>query len=573
MKINQICSSCKSVYSVADSVYKALSAADRVSCPCCGHANTKQNPLNEHGSQSIHPAKAWTSSGVANSPNMSAARSFSRTMPQITKPSGHVSLDALKQKISSAGRCFILGTAPGIYAYDLSRLAENKWPVIGMNDAFRLHGQLDALVMADYRFIMQSMEKLVEWQKKNFGHIFWMRTTKHQGKELAWREIGGAHGLVFDVEASKEYERRLAVFPGFVTYFERVAEGIVKDLESPMRLNFHDSVVFSAINLAFLCGAKEVFLLGVELEDNVHADELDKDESVKRFPKGCKIIREIGEWSKELSMHDCRIYTCKGSGKLANEIPNMEYSVAVNLEFSAHLEALTRRVKEQRKVFLLGAGSTLNDLPLHKLCGWPVIGTNTAFLKYPLMDALVFGDPGFMEKYLGNVQAWQQSRTEKPLLFWHKDDERQADFCRVVKWEHANVNPIFDNTMTAVPRLSIRHSIITPAINLAYFLGAKEIYLCGVELNSDAHFWDPDEDVAKDWGVAVGHFPGGQAIADFIRQQHDFLKQRDVLLTNCSPGSLLSNMIPFADLEDAADPRGLNPNPAFGGQKKGRAKK
>jgi len=571
MKIAQICSSCQAIYEIADSVYKQMIDSDRIVCPCCGHSNLRQTALLKHGSQTVHTAKIYTVLGGKQEPMLNT-RNFSRLRTAILSPQTRnvQPLENLQKKIAQMGRVFLLGTAPSLIHYDLDRLALDGWPTIGVNVSYKIAPWIDALVMADFVFICNNLQKIKEWQDKWRGkYLFWMRDTVRHGKELLWKE-DSIHGrcieketgcLIFNQPTELRYSN--------VVYYDR-RQTIVHDLLSPLELNFQDSVIFSAINLAYVLGAKEICLLGVEAERDNHFENTDIATD-KKFPKGNKIIAALGSWKKALESKGCELYTCREEGKLSRVIKYRKFENLVNLEYPAHIERLRHKIQNKKKCFVFGAGASLNDLPLQKLIGWPAIGTNSSFYLYGMLDALIFGDIGFIDRNRDGMFAWQNEREEKPILFWaahHFNDEERARFCRVVTWEHAPSSPIWENSPGGVPKFSLKRSIVTSAINCAFWLGAREIFLLGVDLNNDAHFWDPDEKVAEEWGKPVGKFPGGAVIADFVVQQAAWLKDRGVLLATCSKGGLLDGKVKYVSLNEAANCKDLNPNAGFGGQKK-----
>ena len=204
-------------------------------------------------------------------------------------------------------------------------------------------------------------------------------------------------------------------------YFEQ--SKIIEALSIPLRLFYRYSVVFPAINLAFVMGAKEVYLIGVEMDDNLHWDGAG---NYKNFPHADGIFSIFERQRREYAESGMDIYTCRHRGKLAKTIKTAEYEQVVSQSMPLFVTRLRDRIKKCGKVFLLGAAPSLNDVPLQNLCGWPVIGVNTAFQKYPLLDAIMFGDPGIVKNYSDILKAWQDFRAEPPIFFWFDEYAREG---------------------------------------------------------------------------------------------------------------------------------------------------
>lgn len=554
MRIEQCCASCKSEYSVSDSQYRELI---QVRCPVCGHPNVKQ-PRRKPRSLTVHSAHHVITHSSRIAPSVGGGTSLRRGGSAPEMLHGPQPLEKLRRKIADSGRCFVLGTGPSLNHYNLEDITGGRWPSIGVNDAYRKFPYLDALVFGDYDWIRDNMARVQRWQHDYPGrHLFWMAETKKKKTRLRWVRNNRNHGHCIDYETNDLVcDISQPLEKSSVYYYEKAPQRVIHDFSLPLTLNFQDSIIFSAINLAYLLGAKEIYLLGVEAERNNHFWDPGNEH---RFPKSRQIITKLKEQSDEYAAHGTRLYTCRNTGELAKVLSTATYEDVVGNFTVPHLERLSERIKRAGRCFVLGAGDSLNTVPLQTLCGWPVLGVNTAWLRYPLMDGLIFGDPGFIGQYRQTIAEWQRSREEKPIIFWHGESERK-DLVRVVAWEHAaNGQVLADNPLLChYPKLAIKRSIITPAINLAYWLGAKQIYLLGVDLSNNKHFWDPSETVAKYLSQPTGAFPGARDIVEFIGRMKDKLKERGVFLGKSTPGGLLDEVMDYIPLGEAANPRLLN---------------
>lgn len=90
------------------------------------------------------------------------------------------------------------------------------------------------------------------------------------------------------------------------------------------------------------------------------------------------------------------------------------------------------------------------------------------------------------------------------------------------------------------------------AINLAYIMGAKEIALIGIDLDTVLHFYSYKKQFAdrqfykerhelmmRKYAHWKGKYPGGNRILDRLRPVARFLESKGVKMWNCSPNSLL----------------------------------
>lgn len=548
MRIPQICTSCSSVYDIAASTYNSLSKTDAAYCPVCGHPNIKQKPAKKHRSATIHSLKLLKQGEKTKKQLPAAPVPYGqKTSKMRLKQLSHSPqpLEAFRQRISEVGRVFIIGDRC-LNRYDIFKLNSTMWPTIGIGDAFRLYPDLDAVILTENKHIKRNLEKLSEWQA--IGHsryIFWRR---ENGEGCLWRSQKDMHGLFIEKTTGAFVEKKIYPMSNAnVVYFDN-AEYFNLDITIPMQIVAKDGPVFSAIHLALQLGAKEIILVGVDIGTEIKQNN-----------------EKIKHCSSVLSSANCRLISCEE----AFPLPSGAFERLAKASPPFFLQCLREKIQYTGKCFLLGAGASLNVGDLHRLVGYPVIGCNSAFFRYPLMDALIFGDEGFKRKQGGDVRLWQRRRTEKPILFWHEAPENLEGFSKIVNWRHSSINPICEQPhYVETLELSIKRSIITPAINLAYWLGAREIYLLGVDLDNLLHFWDMDGKVAEDYGHNLNRFPGGRQIADFIVWQAEALKTRDVQLSTCYNGGLLQGKLPYVPLSEAANPHNLNNNPCFGGKKK-----
>ena len=525
MEIKQVCASCSGVYFISGDEHNKMGAKDRVYCSACGHPNKKQSPLATKNPARRATIFSWTQS----------------SMPMIQEDNWRftekkrLTTEELRQLTTTAGRVFVIGDHRSLNRYDLG-LIRGNYPVIGIQNAYKYY-PVNAVVIGEKEYIKENLLGFERWQNdRNSLCVFWMR---HEEK-LHWRSNNRKHGYCVDDDGKVIFNKTVGLKNCNVQYFNPV-DDIQPDLKVPVKLKYNGDLTISAINLAYQLGAREIVLLGMD-------------------PKKAKDIEKIRD---ELDQFGCKVI----SGTKLGNITETCFEEAAANDIPYYLQKLKERIQYTGRCFLMGAGPSLNKLNLGSLVGWPVISANTGFMRYPLADALIFGDAGFIQNQLVDVVKWQKSREEKPLIFFY-DTDHHPKLCRVVKWLHASENPVSSGPFRQPLQLSIKRSIITPAIDLAYQLCAKEIYLLGVDLDNDAHFWDEEEEVALQWGKPVGRFPGGREIADFLEWQYKALQARNIKLATCYDGGLLKGKVPYVSIEEATDPHKLNQNPCFGGQKK-----
>ncbi len=547
MRINQRCSGCQSIYSVGAQQYATLKMAY---CPACGHPNPKHPACSEKANRKA--AAVIDASGISKIVSSSSASTRNRAGYKGPDHKEAQPLEKLRRAIEEKGKVFILGDGPEVQEQDLQLLRESEIPVIGVRNSYRQFRHLDALLLTDYEETVDNLPEIEKWTDGKKGRfIFWQRTMvgessdpdrvrgignslrgvgaiEEEEQRYTWKTRAGVHGISVDLEGEAKCERRLNFKYANVQYFDP-QESFVKDLEVPLRLSGEDAVD-SAINLAYLFGAREIILLGIE--EGPHFWEGQEGYQVRTCTPGEKNY--------------------------------LQFESAISTEVPIYLERLYRKIAMTGKVFILGTAPSLDQLPLQKIFGFPVIGTNAAFQKFPHLDALCFGDSYFADKWHDRLKIWQELREEKPVLFW-QNYGGGSDLYRVFAYTKGQPNrPIYENIPGRInPIFALKHSIITAAINCAYYLGAKEIYLLGVEFGP-GHFYDPDGQIYKDLGKVHDRFPHVEKIVPFIARQKEDLAEKGVTLATCWGGdSAIKDILPFVGLEEAADGRYLTQ--LFGG--------
>lgn len=493
MKVGQQCAGCQSRYSLSQVQYVDLRLAY---CPACGHPNAKRPviPAKNYRVAKVIVGSQGARTNFAGSQvstrNRAGVREVYQDRPQP--------LEKLRWKIEDKARVFILGDDPSLLNYDLSYLKEYNFPTLGLGGSFRRF-------LADAFFFREN----ISWINHNSKRLMALGRSR---KELYF----------FYPKLSNEkipFERA-----GNFQQYTPNSE-MIWDLEIPLSLQAGS--VLPAINLAYLFGALEIFLLGVEEDEEIFqvVDTLD----------GL-----------------CRIASCWEGTKA----PYQQYEGVCGEGVPAYLSKLFNKIQKTGKCFLLGTGPSLQVSDLSRLFGFPVFGTNSAFQKFPFLDALIFGDTYFIEKYQNELEAWQAMREEKPVIFWQNyggGGSLQRIF-RYNKGQPSRV--IYESPLFVNPFFSLKHSVITCAINCAYWLGAREIYLLGVEI-SGGHFFDEDGKIFDSLGKVHDHFPHAGKVADHLQKQQEYLADKGVALATCYQGGVLEGKIPFIPLEEAADSRFL----------------
>lgn len=539
MKINQRCSSCTSIYGVTAQQYRTLK---RAWCPACGHPNAK-HPESMERSGRMATCVADGSQQVQKSVEIGRTRNRAGLTGEDS--TGPMPLEILRQRIEEKGKCFIIGDNAPINV-DTQMILEARIPCIGIGDAWRHFDRIDALILSDYEYTKENINELDKWQLEIRGrYIFWQREmeSRIEGREpmsqefeiFKWISQAKQHGIAIDSGGKKDCDLRLQFKKSNVQYFDTSSE-FVRDLEIPLRLKSQNPLE-SAINLAYLLGAKEVILLGVDII-------------------GDELLEELVE-SKEDNEKLIDVKTTQEA--LRRENFYIQFEKAVCTEFPIWIQRLAKKVEKTGKIFIIGTAPSIDELPLQRLFGFPTLGCNAAFQKFPFLDGLCFGDVYFVEHWGRQLIDWQGLREEKPILFWQDYGGQSKKLQRIFGYIKGQPSTtIHENLAGRIqPIFSLKHSIMTVAINCAYWLGAREIYLLGTEFGA-GHFYDPDSQIYKDLGKVYTHFPHVDKIIPFIKQQHDYLENKGILLATCWGGECaLKGVIPYVSLEEAADGRYL----------------
>lgn len=359
-------------------------------------------------------------------------------------------------------------------------------------------------------------------------------------------------------------------------------------------------VSITAFNLAYLFGAKEIALLGVDLNGTDHFYTGHE----KRFD--CRFVREFAAlWKKAYSPafypHSHHRFShwneiakqLEGHVKVWNCSPNSALDCFEKIELSELLKKRHKRKKvypktaekiqawrdkiteittkvhfpktkfspvatkklnrheindrhKGRQIFIYGNGPSLllAEKYANKLANEISIGVNSSYLLLP-STYLLFSDH-HLWKYCASELLTLDSvifSEKKQGLTW---------FNQFKKYQPTEMLKIDGEILSPDWGMGLYKGISSTiaSINLAYLFGAKEIALLGVDLNSPDHFYTNDERFKNDrivkfrhkwWGQydSLPHYPKiDERLADW-RAVAKHLKKRNVKFWNCSPDSLL----------------------------------
>lgn len=183
-------------------------------------------------------------------------------------------------------------------------------------------------------------------------------------------------------------------------------------------------------------------------------------------------------------------------------------------------------------IFILGGGPSIKNLDLTKIQGkWPIIGCNMAFLDYPWIDVMYFGDC--------KVHMWISGQDNGKYTEQFDAFQGLKVSCCPDTREDPRIHALFRHLKGIIrERRSIGWNLNTggSAINLAYHFGARRIVLLGFDMkqiNNRQNFHDynlekdkhPDENYKK-------------FIRYFERIAKD-AKELELEVINATPGSAL----------------------------------
>ena len=229
------------------------------------------------------------------------------------------------------------------------------------------------------------------------------------------------------------------------------------------------------------------------------------------------------------------------------------------------LAALRDRHRGER-LFILGNGPSLRDVHLDRLAGRPCIGVNGLFLAFPdtafrptyylVEDHLVAEDRAGALNALsaGITRLWPMNLAycldDGPEVVWFDHRPRPGFPDR------------FDVSLDALARTYAGGTVVFTALQLAVFLGAREIVLLGVDLaytlpddvrrqegegrapgvldmaSDDPNHFHPDYfGKGKRW-----HDPNPETMAEALATARDVLAAMGVRLINATPGGRMELM-------------------------------
>lgn len=193
------------------------------------------------------------------------------------------------------------------------------------------------------------------------------------------------------------------------------------------------------------------------------------------------------------------------------------------------------RIWYASRCFILGGGPSLRDFDFERLRGERVIAVNAAFMEADFFDVCYFGDSGFGRKFKNELLAWPGLKvtTHQGLL--------GVPGFRVVRKKNGPMGLSTDSNT-----ICWNKSSGATAINLAYLLGSRKIYLLGFDMkkvdgriNYHDHYDKPKN---------PNHDPCGRHLKAFPPIARD--AQRFGLgIINATPGSAI-DCFPRVDLKE-----------------------
>lgn len=362
-------------------------------------------------------------------------------------------------------------------------------------------------------------------------------------------------------------------------------------------------VSIAATNLAYIFGAKQIALLGIDLNDKRHfytgREKLYRNQQITKYtPKWLKhhsgkkyplSIRRHEDWAyiaKQFEKLGVKVWNCSPKSALtafekielkqllANNPKNRKI---VHVDWdrkirSWALKARKLREKHYKKpktyirststvrlatkdihgrhkgelIIIYGNGPSLRLAEPHKaqLSQVRSIGVNVSYLLLP-SDYLVFSDH-YMWKHLKH-----ELLRLKSIVFCQYDQ----NIPYFNQWEkYLPAHSCIKDRETLCPNWKVGIfkgiSSAIAAVNLAYLFGASQIALLGIDLNSPTHFYTGDKRFAKNallrakrrwWGKYMhkSEYPNTKRRLVHWQRVTDCLEKHGIKLWNCSPDSRL----------------------------------
>jgi uncharacterized Rossmann fold enzyme len=372
--------------------------------------------------------------------------------------------------ILSGQRCFLLGGGPSLKGFDLSRL-DNEF-TIAVNHSWDFYPKAKALV-----FVAAAYAKLAKDRRKDYkGMIF---------ASFRCREI-------------LKPQPNLYIFPQNNTHPGRtVGEGLFSGRLSGL----------VAINVALIMNADEIYLMGYDMnyqngdhhwygqvnENQAAYEEANFTRKIKLFDVYAPYADRIFNCSKDSALYQFKkvgiedVLGRKGivrkpttprvtQSSLLKERVNREMRSSCPTYPTSTLDKLAKvnGMLAGKRVFVIGSGPSLKDFDLSRLNGEETIAVNHTIEHYRDCKYHLFGDPrvydyvkDIYKDFKGMIFASHHANLEEI----ERKDSRMVVFAknwnRVTDCIEDGLYSDFNSGMEAV--------------NLALVMGAKEIYLMGID--------------------------------------------------------------------------------------------
>jgi len=189
------------------------------------------------------------------------------------------------------------------------------------------------------------------------------------------------------------------------------------------------------------------------------------------------------------------------------------------------------RVYEDKTVFVIGGGPSLNHMNLKPIHDRPVVGCNNAYELGTWVDWIIFADKRWWGWNYEKVERWQNRDRVICLVPQLLDDQQRWPFLKFVRRDEARFG------------LSVEQDTICwnrgcggAAINLAYLLGARRIVLLGFDMRmvEGKHNWHDNHKHEERPKIYQN------SMVPFLKPMSDAMKVTGLQIVNCTPKSALN---------------------------------
>jgi hypothetical protein len=197
------------------------------------------------------------------------------------------------------------------------------------------------------------------------------------------------------------------------------------------------------------------------------------------------------------------------------------------------------RIFEGQAVYIIGGGPSLKDFDFSLLEHLNVIAINKAFLSYPESNVLFFMDKRFYKWYEKEIDLFKGLKfTNKPVP---------------VKEDIINLKDTGKEGLETDP-FCIRHGNNSGygAINLAFLMGAKRIYLLGYDMSSISPTQTHFHSGYKEFNVTHNPKVYKDNMIPYFDKLVQPLKTKGIEIYNANKNSKLK-CFPFCTLQNALD--------------------